>query len=82
MKTAAILLAAATGASAFTSPQPSSGSTAVRAAMDEYSGSIDLRGKEFKFDPVSRHLVPSWCVCLALFCVLFFVLFLAFFCTV
>lgn len=53
MKTAATLLTLAAGASAFTSTQPTTRSTAVRAVMDEWSGSIDLRRKEFKFDPVS-----------------------------
>lgn len=52
MKTAALLLALATSASAFTSTQTSSRSTAVRAAIDEYDGAIDLRGKSFKFDPL------------------------------
>lgn len=54
MKTAAALLAFAAGASAFTTTQPGAQSTAVKAVMDEYDGSIDLRGKPFKFDPVSR----------------------------
>jgi len=88
MKTAAALLALATGASAFTSTQPAPRSTAVRAVIDRYDGckhltrplcsigltsyrsksplfdvpsgiflsfpttAIDLRGKEFKFDPL------------------------------
>eukprot|EP00429_Kryptoperidinium_foliaceum_P098431 CAMPEP_0176238242 /NCGR_PEP_ID=MMETSP0121_2-20121125/28263_1 /TAXON_ID=160619 /ORGANISM="Kryptoperidinium foliaceum, Strain CCMP 1326" /LENGTH=197 /DNA_ID=CAMNT_0017577709 /DNA_START=1 /DNA_END=594 /DNA_ORIENTATION=- len=52
MKTAATLIALATGASAFTGTQPASRSTAMRAAMDKMDGSIDLRGKEFKFDPL------------------------------
>jgi hypothetical protein len=53
MKTAvAALLTLAAGASAFTSTQPSSSSTTLRAAK-EYAGAFDLRGKEFKFDPVS-----------------------------
>lgn len=52
MKTAVTLLSLAAGASAFTSVQPSSRSTAVNAAMDKWSGAMDLRGKEFKFDPV------------------------------
>jgi len=58
MKTTAALLALAASASAFTSTQPSSRSTAVRAVMDEYEGAIDLRGKEFKFDPVSDSITP------------------------
>lgn len=56
MKTAATLIALATGASAFTGTQPASRSTAMRAAMDKMDGSIDLRGKEFKFDPVRGFL--------------------------
>ena len=52
MKTAATLLTLAAGASAFTSTQPTSRSTAVNAVMDKWTGSIDLRGREFKFDPV------------------------------
>lgn len=52
MKTAVALLALATGASAFTSSRPADRSTAVRAVIDKYDGSIDLRGKEFKFDPL------------------------------
>ena len=58
MKTAVALLALAASASAFTSTQPSARSTAVRAVMDEYDGAIDLRGKEFKFDPVSHGSLP------------------------
>lgn len=57
MKTAATLLALATGASAFTSTQPASRSTAVRAVIDEYDGAIDLRAKPFKFDPVRSSVV-------------------------
>jgi hypothetical protein len=53
MKTAVALIALATSASAFTSTQPSARTTAVRAAVDDMAGAIDLRGKEFKFDPVS-----------------------------
>lgn len=54
MKSAAILLALAAGASAFTtSSQPAaSRSVAVNAVIDEWDGAYDLRGKEFKFDPV------------------------------
>ena len=59
MKTAAALLALATGASAFTSSRPADRSTAVRAVIDKYDGSIDLRGKEFKFDPVRNHRMCS-----------------------
>jgi hypothetical protein len=54
MKSAAVLLSLIAGASAFTSNAPASRSTAVKAVMDKYDGSIDLRGKEFKFDPVSH----------------------------
>ena len=59
MKTAAALLALATGASAFTSSRPADRSTAVRAVIDKYDGSIDLRGKEFKFDPVRNYRMCS-----------------------
>lgn len=54
MKTAAALLAFATGASAFTSTsQPASRATVLRAADDE-AYTIDFRAKQFKFDPVRR----------------------------
>jgi hypothetical protein len=54
MKTAVALVALAASASAFTTTQPAARSTATRAVMDDFSeASIDLRGKEFKFDPVS-----------------------------
>lgn len=54
MKTAAAsLLALVASASAFTSTQvPSRAATAVPAAMDNMVGSVDFRGKEFKWDPV------------------------------
>lgn len=61
MKTAASILALAAGASAFTSTQPASRSTAVRAAVDDMPGAIDLRGKEFKFDPVCAILASFRC---------------------
>lgn len=60
MKTAAALLALATGASAFTSSRPADRSTAVRAVIDKYDGSIDLRGKEFKFDPVRNSTCATY----------------------
>ena len=53
MKTAAAtLLALAASASAFTSTQVPKSSTALNAAMDDMVGSVDFRGKEFKWDPV------------------------------
>jgi hypothetical protein len=54
MKTAAAsLIALVASASAFTSTQvPSRSTTAVSAAMDNMVGSVDFRGKEFKWDPV------------------------------
>ena len=56
MKIAAALIAFAVGANAFTT-QPVTKSTAVKAVMDEYDGSINLVGKPFKFDPVSDVIV-------------------------
>jgi hypothetical protein len=54
MKTAAALLALAASANAFTtSKQAAPRTTAVEAAMDDYVGSVNLLGKEMKFDPVS-----------------------------
>ena len=53
MKSAAVFLALAAGTTAFSGSQPSTRSMALRAVMDKYAGSIDFRGKEFKFDPVS-----------------------------
>jgi hypothetical protein len=58
MKTAVALLALAASASAFTGTQPSARSTAVRAVVDDYDGNMDLRGKEFNFDPVSHGSLP------------------------
>eukprot|EP00536_Pseudo-nitzschia_multiseries_P004031 jgi/Psemu1/284816/fgenesh1_pg.65_\ len=54
MKTAAILALIAGTASAFTTSNVnSSPRTAVQAsAMDDMVGAVDLRGKEFKFDPL------------------------------
>ena len=54
MKTAAALLALAASASAFTTSKPAAPrTTAMEAAMDDYVGSVNLFGSEFKFDPVS-----------------------------
>ena len=54
MKTAAILTLLAGTASAFTTSNVnSSPKSALQAeAMDDMVGAVDLRGKEFKFDPV------------------------------
>ena len=56
MKTAAILALIAGTASAFTaSSVNSSPRSALQAsAMDDMVGAVDLRGKEFKFDPVRK----------------------------
>mmetsp|Transcript_10335 Transcript_10335/g.20369 ORF Transcript_10335/g.20369 Transcript_10335/m.20369 type:complete len:201 (-) Transcript_10335:203-805(-) len=55
MKTAAILALIASTASAFTTSNVnSSPRTAIQAsAMDDMVGAVDLRGKEFKFDPLN-----------------------------
>eukprot|EP00980_Cylindrotheca_fusiformis_P027983 scaffold22575_cov141-Cylindrotheca_fusiformis.AAC.14 len=55
MKTAAALLTITATASAFTSSKPAAvrTTTAVGAAMDDYVGSVNLFGKEFKFDPLN-----------------------------
>ena len=64
MKSAAVLLALAAGASAFTTRQPArSTSVATNAVIDEWDGAIDLRGKEFKFDPVRHYLICRCDVC-------------------
>lgn len=54
MKTAAAtILSLVASASAFTSTQvPSRSATVLPAAMDNMVGSVDFRGKEFKWDPV------------------------------
>jgi len=56
MKTVALLALIAGSVSAFTGMNPASSSprTAVTqsAAMEDMVGSVDLRGKEFKFDPL------------------------------
>lgn len=53
MKTAAILALIAGTASAFTTSNVNtSPKTALQAGMDDMVGAVDLRGKEFKFDPV------------------------------
>ena len=55
MKTAAILALIAGTASAFTTSNVnSSPQTALQGAMDDMVGAVDLRGKEFKFDPVGK----------------------------
>lgn len=56
MKTVAILALIAGTASAFTSSSvKSSTPTALATAtMDDMVGAVDLRGKEFKFDPVRK----------------------------
>lgn len=51
MKTA-VLASLIASAAAFAPAQQSRSATAVSAAMDSMPGSIDLRGKEFKFDPL------------------------------
>jgi len=53
MKSAAILAILAGTASAFTSSSVNSASrTSLQAGMDDMVGAVDLRGKEFKFDPL------------------------------
>mmetsp|Transcript_184 Transcript_184/g.396 ORF Transcript_184/g.396 Transcript_184/m.396 type:complete len:200 (-) Transcript_184:298-897(-) len=53
MKTAAILALIAGTASAFTTSNVnSSPQTALQAGVDDMVGAVDLRGKEFKFDPL------------------------------
>ena len=53
MKTAAIRALIAGTASAFTTSNVNtSPKTALQAGMDDMVGAVDLRGKEFKFDPV------------------------------
>mmetsp|Transcript_32178 Transcript_32178/g.78186 ORF Transcript_32178/g.78186 Transcript_32178/m.78186 type:complete len:199 (+) Transcript_32178:74-670(+) len=53
MKTAAALLALLASASAFTTSKPAAPrTTAVEAAMDDYVGSVNFAGKDFKFDPL------------------------------
>ena len=62
MKTAALLSLLAGSAKAFTSTNVavSPRSIAVQSsAMDEMVGAVDLRGKEFKYDPVSLLLLPE-----------------------
>jgi hypothetical protein len=55
MKSAAILAILAGTASAFTSSSVNSASrTSLQAGMDDMVGAVDLRGKEFKFDPVRK----------------------------
>jgi hypothetical protein len=56
MKTVAILALIAGTASAFTSSSVKSTTpTALEAsAMEDMVGAVDLRGKEFKFDPVRK----------------------------
>lgn len=59
MKTATILALIAGTASAFTTSNVKSSTQTALQAMDDMVGAVDLRGKEFKFDPVrsrSRHL--------------------------
>jgi hypothetical protein len=54
MKTAAVLACLAGAASAFTAaPSASRTSVATKATVwEDYVGGKDLRGKDFKFDPV------------------------------
>ena len=58
MKSVAILALIAGTASAFTTSNvASTPKTALQAsAMDDMVGAVDLRGKEFKFDPVRNFL--------------------------
>jgi len=54
MKVAVIFVSLICSAAAFAPAfKPSAGTMALNAAMDGMSGSIDLRGKEFKFDPLN-----------------------------
>mmetsp|Transcript_3110 Transcript_3110/g.6470 ORF Transcript_3110/g.6470 Transcript_3110/m.6470 type:complete len:199 (-) Transcript_3110:291-887(-) len=52
MKTAAILALIAGTASAFTTSNVKSSTQTALQAMDDMVGAVDLRGKEFKFDPL------------------------------
>jgi hypothetical protein len=57
MKTAVAFLALAGAASAFAPASTVSSKNGLKMAssvFDDYVGAIDFRGKEFKFDPVSR----------------------------
>lgn len=55
MKTAVAFLALAGAASAFAPASTRSSKNGLQAAVfDDYVGAIDFRGKEYKFDPVSR----------------------------
>jgi hypothetical protein len=53
---AASLIATASAFSTSQSPR-SVVSTQLNAAMDDMVGSVDFRGKEFKFDPRTLHFV-------------------------
>lgn len=53
MKSVIAALALLVGANAFTAPAASSSPKTSLNAMDDMIGSVDFRGKEFKFDPVS-----------------------------
>lgn len=62
MKVATLFALALGSATAFTSTNVRSTSRVAvsqSAAMDDMVGAVDLRGKEFKFDPVSL-LIPIY----------------------
>eukprot|EP00594_Rhizosolenia_setigera_P006346 CAMPEP_0178944780 /NCGR_PEP_ID=MMETSP0789-20121207/3352_1 /TAXON_ID=3005 /ORGANISM="Rhizosolenia setigera, Strain CCMP 1694" /LENGTH=197 /DNA_ID=CAMNT_0020624563 /DNA_START=37 /DNA_END=630 /DNA_ORIENTATION=- len=53
MKSVIAALALLVGANAFTAPAASSSPKTSLNAMDDMIGSVDFRGKEFKFDPLN-----------------------------